>query len=1138
MKKLLVLMAAAFAMVACQTDINEVGVVADGVATVEFEVGAPQMRSYSDGMTATVLQYAVYEVKADKSLNYLENLTVAGDEAKSLVNGAANVKIELANNKKYAVIFWASASAAVDAPYTFNPAAMTVTVNYNGAVCNDESRDAFYAYKEFEVKGAATLGVELRRPFAQVNVGTSDLAEAAKSNFVPSTSALVVKNVCNVLNLATGEATGGVDVTFKAEAIPAGEDFPYNKAEYKYLAMSYVLVGKDKGSYDVTYTITAGDNTVITNTIGAVPMQANYRTNIYGKLLTSTTDVNVEIKPGYNEEDNNVEAPVVVAVATAQEFNEAIANAKVGEIILSEDITLDGSLVFGAPTRASNNLPGRAIVIDGNDKTLKVTKAGTGRVIDFTSETNGASLTLKNLTIENNVSWIERIINYNTNGHLTLEGVKIINAEGCSCNYAVNLPGSSDNAVVTIKDSEIWAGAITLNIWGEKTLANITNSKLYVVDDNAVEGYAVVSLNNAGENAAHNSTVNVEGGEVKVIYEGEGETNPSSAFRDATVGSTINISDSTVVEGEIKIPVVNVVYEGYNEFYSFTTLQAAIDKVQADKNGTVRLIKDLVLTEPIVVAESEHNVVLDLNGHTLSAVDNSTGSYGLITNRGNLSIVGPGRIILSATNNRAWNAYSSVISNTVGGNLVLDGGVVIEHLGGTDMAYGIDNLTNGKGTSAVTTVKEATVKSTYRAIRQFLNGVEATNELYVKAGAVVEGANKSIWMQDPNAKANTGKLVVEEGAQLKGDVYLYVCAGSTTWPVEVSLASAALVGESKVLTGNVPAGYQVIEENGFWTVAPTPIVVESAAALIESLETIADGATIILSESFDFTTTDRTLNSGSWYDGIYYVGDKSFTIDLGGKTVGNANGAVNDYLFNFKNDGTKANTITIKNGTLDAGTEAYCALCSSSVQANLLTVNLEDVHLINNMSNGSTIKWRGGAILNVKAGTKITGKDSYLGIECVASTVNIYDGAEIYQNGTSSYNGCLVGACGNGVVNVYGGYGKGVKGCFIAMTSGGTINVAGGEWIANTDGTVGDNSNVYVLTAQNNYQESGWCAPSIINVTGGTLRGGMDAWILHTNSGEKAELHISGGNFNANPTSYLYDGATATENNGIWTVTK
>ena len=315
-----------------------------------------------------------------------------------------------------------------------------------------------------------------------------------------------------------------------------------------------------------------------------------------------------------------------------------------------------------------------------------------------------------------------------------------------------------------------------------------------------------------------------------------------------------------------------------------------------------------------------------------------------------------------------------------------------------------------------------------------------------------------------------------------------------------------------------------------------PIEVTTATAFVNAINNVAEDGTIVISEDFDFTTDGRTHNSGSWYDGVYYVGDKSFTIDLGGNTVGNANGAVNDYLFNFKNDGTKANTITIKNGTLDAGTAAFCALCTSSTSTQELTINLENVNLINNISNGSTVKLRGHAVLNVKAGTKITGKNSYLGIECVASTVNIYDGAEIYQNGTSSYLGCLVGACGNGVVNVYGGYGKSVRGGFCAMTSGGTINIAGGEWIANTDGTIGNNSNVYVLTAQNNKYESGWCAPSIINVTGGTLRGGMDAWVLNDVNVEKAELNISGGNFNANPKHYLAEGYAAVESNGVWNV--
>ncbi|MBR2026154.1 MAG: leucine-rich repeat protein [Alistipes sp.] len=462
MKKLFLVLAAAFAMVACQTDINEVGVVADGVATVEFEVGAPQMRSYSDGMTATKLQYAVYEVKVEgenKTLSYLENLTAAGDEAKTLVNGAANVKIELANNKKYAAIFWAS--AAVDAPYTFNPAAMTVTVNYNGAVCNDESRDAFYAYKEFEVKGAATLGVELRRPFAQVNVGTSDLAEAAKSNFVPETSALVVKNVFSTLNLVDGTATDNVtEVTFAAATVPSGEEFKV--AGHDYLAMSYVLVGKDKGSYDVTYTITAGDGTVINNTIGAVPMRANYRTNIYGKLLTSTTDINVEIKPGYSDDNKYevVDGKIHITVDNADEFNGAFDDAKVDVIILGEDINLNEATTRAVENPTYTVASGKDITLDLGGHTLSAKSTQTGK--NYEMLLVKGNLTVKNGTIEtehtgDNMEWnsMTTIFNITAGGVLNLEGVT-----------AKNL-GGSDMAFVAHLNN--W-GEVTLNVDNESTL--------------------------------------------------------------------------------------------------------------------------------------------------------------------------------------------------------------------------------------------------------------------------------------------------------------------------------------------------------------------------------------------------------------------------------------------------------------------------------------------------------------------------------------------------------------------------------------------------------------------------------------------------------------------------------------------
>ena len=80
-------------------------------AKVTFSVNTPEIatRAYSDGMTATVLQYAVY----DEAGTELEALT----KTDATINGSATVDLQLATGNKYSVIFWA---AAEDAPYTVN----------------------------------------------------------------------------------------------------------------------------------------------------------------------------------------------------------------------------------------------------------------------------------------------------------------------------------------------------------------------------------------------------------------------------------------------------------------------------------------------------------------------------------------------------------------------------------------------------------------------------------------------------------------------------------------------------------------------------------------------------------------------------------------------------------------------------------------------------------------------------------------------------------------------------------------------------------------------------------------------------------------------------------------------------------
>ena len=303
-------------------------------------------------------------------------------------------------------------------------------------------------------------------------------------------------------------------------------------------------------------------------------------------------------------------------------------------------------------------------------------------------------------------------------------------------------------------------------------------------------------------------------------------------------------------------------------------------------------------------------VTLDLGGYTLTATDKVQKNYEAIKNKGTL-LVKNGTIKVVAEHNNGWNRYSAVIANEVGGNLTVEN-VVLEHLGGTDMAYGIDNLTNGKGTSAVTTIKNSTVKSSYRAVRQFLNGVEATNELYVKSGAVLEGANKSIFFHDPSKNANTGKLVVDADAQLKGDVYLFVTAGSTEWPVEVSIASSALVNGSQVLSGNVPAGYDVVEKDGCY-------VVEYGVEV--------NGNEIAVSNAGGLKWVAQQVNSGAdYFEGKTVV--LTADVDLKGEEWSPIGSAYQDHGFmgNFDGNGFAIKNLAIENIALDSDGYAYAGL--------------------------------------------------------------------------------------------------------------------------------------------------------------------------------------------------------------------
>ena len=543
---------------------------------------------------------------------------------------------------------------------------------------------------------------------------------------------------------------------------------------------------------------------------------------------------------------------------------------------------------------------------------------------------------------------------------------------------------------------------------------------------------------------------------------------------------------------------------------------------------------------PSLTIPAGKNITLNLNGCTLSATENSTGSYALITNQGTLTISdskGDGMMLLTATKERNWNAYSSVISNQPGGVLTVDGGT-IEHLGGTAMAYGIDNLTNGKGTSAVATINGGTVKSTYRAVRQFLNGVEANNSLTINGGTI-EGANKSIWMQDPSANANTGTLVISEDASLIGDVYLFVTAGSTEWPVNVTIADAALKNGATVLSGNVPAGYEVAEENGVWTVNFVPVAKigdKGYGTLDAAVAAVQDGETITFVADIEQV------------DGVI-ITDKNLTIDLNGKTFTVSEGA-NTNNRNFKIKGSSV--VTIKNGTMVAAGEYSSGAYGTLRTEGTANVTLEGVKLYNYRGNG----------LNVKAlsGTTVTINDTEIysqyggGVEAAGGNV-VLNNVTIDQKGmyTAPYNSMAISVNGGGVATVNSGTYSTVcitteeannqgtshgPWCAGVLNSGGKLIINGGTF---SNDNFGENA---LATAARGILLADTGAN--IQINGGIFNALKAIVDVTNNLGDATRnpsVTLAGGDFSADPRiSGLYashlisvaEGYKVTEENGRW----
>lgn len=369
---------------------------------LENEVGS---RAVGDGTTAKELHYYVY--KAD---NQTTGRTI-GDEIAALRGTTtvkddltAEVKFTLVKGQTYNFMFWAQ---CVDGSkyYTIDPEEGTVKVLYTDAdadenkvdyqiAANDEARDAFFKVrKDLTVNGPIDETITLKRPFAQVNVGTGigSLDNAATAEVYIKQSKFVIDNVATKLDTYTGAVSEPVKVTYTAANIiedmtdlkdGEGDLKDVDDTDYEYLAMNYILVhdtntdgtnpadGSKQAIINATLEIlgtqstaqTATLETINTFEIPNIPVQRNWRTNIIGDLLNETVTFNIVIDPNFDNDHN---------YDIAKELAYIFASG--GEVTLEDNVTVDAPFYRKGATGDDRVIKDATIVLNLNGKTLTYT---------------------------------------------------------------------------------------------------------------------------------------------------------------------------------------------------------------------------------------------------------------------------------------------------------------------------------------------------------------------------------------------------------------------------------------------------------------------------------------------------------------------------------------------------------------------------------------------------------------------------------------------------------------------------------------------------------------------------------------------------------------------------------------------
>lgn len=464
MKKLLYCAAALATMffTACQQENLEP---AEQGTTVNFSVAVPgeiSTKAVADGNNVDELYYAIY--KYDETSKNHENgvdnegsIPLASGRVDRTTERHFNVTFDLLADQNYVAIFWAQKKVAE--PFYVWPSngdLRTITFADKkdaegkwAATANLEDRAAFFRTYEFNTTKPQDHVVDLYRPFAQLNLGTtleslepkqaganqeyvidveqSQVKVTGLATEFNTISQLGIEDICGKADKVYGEtfvftlndvitASTITDDTAEREYLTVkdkeGKDVPY-----EWIAMNYFFA-TDNCNVKVDYEIVT-DKGVVTNTVANVPVKENFRTNIIGNLLTSKTDFEIVVDPDFEQPDHDLHMifdeyqlqAALDAATVAGDYTFYIGGDIVGNVTITQregvNITIDGSkcaTVGGPKFDGVITINGDARSTGAETLTIKNLRFETKTAKDFISaptKYNGKYNYSHNVTVEN-----------------------------------------------------------------------------------------------------------------------------------------------------------------------------------------------------------------------------------------------------------------------------------------------------------------------------------------------------------------------------------------------------------------------------------------------------------------------------------------------------------------------------------------------------------------------------------------------------------------------------------------------------------------------------------------------------------------------------------------------------------------